>query len=149
MQFAAFSDFVALVGDRYGEPGQPQPETQQSDYEAGVVDLGGERWRIRTARITPKKPGAFVAVWRRDERGETTPFAAKDAASGLMVFAREGERFGAFRFTRADLVRLGVTSSDEQPGKRGFRVYPSWNTGLNASAARTQRAQASAFLLLG
>jgi hypothetical protein len=49
-----------------------------------------------------------------------------------------------FRFTAADLDRLGITAG-RTPGKRGFRVYPSWCAGLNAQASATQRAHASAF----
>jgi hypothetical protein len=49
-----------------------------------------------------------------------------------------------FRFTGAHLAELGITSG-KRPGKRGFRVYPSWCTGLNDQAAATQRAQTRAF----
>lgn len=148
MQFTAFEHFIGLVGDRYGEPGHPHPEEQNGDYESGIVSIGSELWRLRTARVTPKKPGAFVAVWMRDEAGETRPFGSDDAADGLLVFVREEERFGYFRFPAAQLESLGVSRSAGHPGKRGFRLYPSWSVNLNRQAARTQQAQASAFTRL-
>ncbi len=164
-----FSSFERLLGLRYPEAGAagaagaagvagaaaaegplatvegPWPEEESSEYESGPVRLGGELWRIRTARVTPTKPGAFVAVWERGEDGATRPFAADDPAASLLVLVAEGERFGAFRFTAPLLAEFGVTRLATVPGKRGFRVYPSWSTGLNAQAARTQRLQAPAF----
>lgn len=145
MAFSAFHDFVTLVAGRYGEHGEPQFEEQNSDYESGTVTLGATTWRIRTARVTPTKLGAFVAVWCRDAQGETRPFGSSEMGSGLLVFVREEQHFGVFRFSPDVLDQLGVTCSDRHPGKRGFRVYPSWSSGLNAQAQRTQRDQAPAF----
>lgn len=148
MQFTAFERFHATAGDSIGEVRGPQAEEQNGDYESGVVTIGAERWRIRTARVTPVKPGAFVAVWTRDVLGETRPFGLDDDTAGLLVFVQDGVRFGVFRFTAQHLERLGITRSDGKPGKRGFRVYPEWSTGLNPQARRTQRAQSEAFLML-
>lgn len=143
VNFHALTRFIDLV------PANAQPviqiEEQGSDYESGIALIGKEQWRIRTARITPAKPGAFVAVWKRNEGGSTRPFTADESMSGLMVFVEEQERFGIFRFTPAHLISLGYVSSDLRPGKRGFRLYPAWCTGLNAQALRTQRSQAAAF----
>jgi len=145
VQFAAFHRFVTLVGNRFGEPGDPRPEEQRGDYESGIVRMGSELWRLRTARLTPTKPGAFVALWRRDEHGSTRPFDSDDRVRGLLLFVTDCDRFGVFRFTAPHLERLGVTRSAAHPGKRGFRVYPSWSEGLNRQAAEAQKAQASAF----
>ncbi|NYJ20464.1 MepB family protein [Glaciibacter psychrotolerans] len=120
------------------------PELQNSDYEAGVAQIGDEAWHIRTARTTPCKPGAFLAFWRRNVDGKTTPFGDDDSTVGLLVFVEQEGGRGVFRFTAAHLVELGVMAGS-RAGKRGFRVYPQWCTGLNAQAAATQRAQASAF----
>jgi|SRR5690606_30533731 len=140
MQFNAFADYAS----RTGLVAEIVPEAQNSDYESGIVQIDEEPWHIRTARITPAKPGAFVAFWQRDAEGNTMPFRDDDFAAGLLVFVAQHGRRGVFRFTGAHLVELGITSG-RQPGKRGFRVYPGWCTGLNAQATTTQRAQASAF----
>lgn len=121
------------------------PEEQGGDYEAGRIQIDGAPWRIRTARITPTKPGAFVAVWRRGPDGSTEPFGDADDCAGLLVFVIDGPRFGVFRFTREHLRELGILSGSSSPGKRGFRLYPAWCTELNPQATRTQRAQAKAF----
>lgn len=44
------------------------PEDQNGDYESGRVHLPDGEWHSRTARITPKKPGAFVAFRLRSGR---------------------------------------------------------------------------------
>ena len=138
--FAAFESYAAHLG----VPVDVAPEAQNSDYESGMATIDGETWHIRTARNTPTKPGAFVAFWRRDETGQTSPFGADDLAAGLLVFVQREEMRGVFRFTADHLTDLGITSG-RRPGKRGFRVYPAWCTGLNPQAAATQRAQARAF----
>ncbi|WP_232299701.1 MepB family protein [Leucobacter komagatae] len=158
MRFSSFERLLALRHTEAGGDGGtaaavgptvpvegPWPEEESSGYESGTVRIDGELWRIRTARVTPTKPGAFVAVWERGEDGATRPFASDDRAEGLLVLVDEGERFGVFRFSRTMLAELGITRSNAAGGKRGFRVYPAWSTGLNAQATRTQRLQAPAF----
>lgn len=120
------------------------PEIQNSDYESGLAQIFNESWHIRTARNTPTKPGAFVAFWQRGVDATTIPFSEDDSATGLLVFVEQQGRRGVFRFHSADLTALGITSGS-RPGKRGFRVYPHWCTGLNAQATATQRIQASTF----
>lgn len=140
MQFSAFEAYAAEVG----LAAAVTPEMHNSDYESGIAQICDEAWHIRTARNTPTKPGAFVSYWQRDTDGTTMPFGDDDLAAGLLVFVEKRGRRGVFRFTRAHLAELAITSG-KRPGKRGFRVYPSWCTGLNAQATATQRAQASAF----
>lgn len=148
MRFTAFEDYIACVGSHGVEAGYPQPEEQNGDYESGTVVLNSKTWRIRTARVTPKKPGAFVAAWRRSPGGETCPFEADERVEGLLVFVREGDQFGVFQFSSSHLADLGVTRSATHAGKRGFRVYPSWSTGLNRQASLAQRLQGPAFQVL-
>lgn len=138
--FSAFETYAAEIGIS----ASISPEPQNSDYESGLIEIEGEAWHIRTARSTPTKPGAFVAFWRRDTDAKTVPFGDIDPAAGLLVFVEQSGGRGVFRFTAEHLAELGVTSG-RGPGKRGFRVYPSWCQGLNRQAAATQRAQAPAF----
>lgn len=140
MRFSAFESYASGAGIACAVT----PELQNSDYESGVARFDDEAWHIRTARNTPSKPGAFLAFWRRGLDGRTTPFGEDDPAAGLLVFVEQEGRRGVFRFTAAHLAELGITAG-KRAGKRGFRVYPAWSTGLNAGAAATQRAQASAF----
>lgn len=146
MNFQAFKRFLDLSPASATAQLVVQVEEQNSDYESGVARIGEEQWRIRTARVTPTKPGAFVAAWKRGDGGSTRPFTADESLSGLLVFVEEDQqRFGVFQFTKAHLIALGYVRSELHPGKRGFRVYPAWCTELNPQASRTQRAQGDAF----
>lgn len=140
MQFSAFETYATEIGLTVAV----SPELQNSDYQSGVAQIDDEAWHIRTARNTPAKVGAFLAFWRRDPDGKTAPFGDDDLAAGLLVFVEQEGRRGVFRFTAAHLSELGITAG-RRAGKRGFRVYASWCTGLNSQAAATQRAQAAAF----
>ncbi|MHA3722426.1 MepB family protein [Leucobacter sp. HY1910] len=148
MSFTSYPAFAAFLSSRDELSAvdiHVTPEEQGSDYEAGLAHIGPERWRLRTARVTPVKPGGFVAVWRRGERGDTEPFPSAEPVAGLLVFLAEGDRRGRFRFTAEHLARLGVSSAPGRPGKRGFRVYPAWCVGLNQTARKALLAQAEAW----
>lgn len=142
MSYAAFERYCLIMGV---SEVSVIPEEQQSDYEAGLAVVSGETWRIRTARVTPSKPGAFVALWHRSGSGETCPFEEDEAVSGVLVLIADGLHFGAFAFDTSLLHELGVLKSQRSKGKRGFRVYPSWCRDLKLQASRTQRDQAGAF----
>jgi hypothetical protein len=145
MTFASFDWYLANLLVPAGITAVVVADSENAGYEAGIAEIGGQRWRIRTARTTPTKPGGFVSVWRRAADGSTEPFPASEPIRGLLVFAEaEGHR-GVFHFDRAHLAELGVTSSAGSPGKRGFRVYPRWCRDLNPQALRSRRAQATAF----
>ncbi|MFZ4842514.1 MepB family protein [Mycetocola saprophilus] len=123
-----------------------EDDVENADYAAGIVTLGSARWRIRTARITPTKPGGFVSAWRRGDDGITEPFTADPTLAGMIVFIEDRAHRGAFIWDTAKLTELGILRSSAHPGKRGFRVYPSWCTGLNRQAEATQRHQAAGFV---
>ncbi|MGG5170641.1 MepB family protein [Pseudarthrobacter sp. J1738] len=148
MNFNAFDRYAALELTPTGATPVVEVEEQNSDYESGVASFGNESWRIRTARITPTKPGAFVAVWKRGTDGVTRPFTVDESLSGLLIFVEDQGRFGVFKFTPEHLSSLGYASSERHAGKRGIRLYPSWCADLNPQASRTQRAQAKAFVEL-
>ncbi|RNE49802.1 MepB family protein [Corynebacterium alimapuense] len=145
MDFLSFHRYLDLVSLPKNALETITPEAQSSDYESGNALIEGSLWRIRTARATPTKPGAFVAVWQRMEDGTTAPFEASDPTVGLFVFVTESDHFGVFRFTTEQLISLRVLATQHSPGKRGFRVYPPWCTNLNPQAARSQDRQSLAF----
>lgn len=142
--FTAIERYRTLSSDHV-DLGSLIAELQNSDYESAQLEINSQLWHIRTARITPNKPGAFLAFWRRALDGTTEPFSDDDECIGLKVFVSEGDRFGVFSFTREHLLSLRVVSTPGALGKRGFRVYPAWCEALNPQASRTQRAQAKAF----
>lgn len=145
MQFTALERYCRLTGQTYSKV---IPEEQQSDYQAALAEIDGQLWRIRTARITPTKSGGFVAIWHRDVTGTTAPYKYEEGLRGVMVYIEEASSFGVFRFTQQQLEHLGIYASASAPGKRGFRVYPSWTVGRRGEAKKSQNSQMPAFTVL-
>ena len=126
--------------------GSVRVEVDNLEYGAAVALSGSVKVRYRVGKLTPKKAGAFVAVWRRAQDGSTEPFPAEDDIDLLVVIAREGPGFGMFVFPKAALVEHGIVSAAGRGGKRGFRLYPSWSVTTSPQAQRTQRWQSGYFL---
>lgn len=121
------------------------PEADNAEYGAAVATIGSAAVRYRVGKLTPKKPGAFVAVWRRAPTGSTEPFPDDDGIDVLAIVVRDGSEFGQFLFPTGVLREQGIVSVSGRGGKRGFRVYPTWVDAPNAQARRTQRWQSEHF----
>lgn len=121
-------------------------EPDNAEYGAAISDAAGLRFRV--GKVTPRKVGMFVTVWRRATNGSTEPLPDADGVQSLIVTAREGDRFGFFAFPRSALRTHGITSVEAVGGKRGFRVYPPWSETANAQAKLSQAWQGEYFLEL-
>lgn len=102
----------------------------------------------RKAKITPKKIGQFVTVWKRNEAGITAPFALEDSIDFYFILTEDQDQLGCFIFPTSALVKQGILTTPQKVGKRGFRVYPSWDTPTNKQAIKTQQQQLPYFLSL-
>lgn len=120
-------------------------ELVNTAYGAEMLQTSVGTVRARTGRVTPSKPGVFVAAWCRLESGQTAPFTHDDGVDYLLVTALDGAHSGSFLIPTQTLVEHHIVSVEGEGGKRGFRLYPSWLTGLNPQASRTQRWQAGYF----
>lgn len=123
--------------------GPLEVEAENQQYGGALTTIAGVPVRLRVAKITPVKVGAFVTVWRA-----SAPLPAEDRAELLLVAVHDGDRSGFFAFPRAALVQHGILSVKGVGGKRGFRVYPPWVVAPNAQARRTQRWQGDFFVEL-
>lgn len=123
-------------------------EPEAAGYEGAVVRIGSRQLRVRSARITPKKNGLFVAIWIRRADGTSGPVPHDDASDGLLILVAEGQERGAFLIPA--VAPLGLRElADGTGGKRGFRLYPPWTTPESPQAARSQRAQVPYFVPQG
>lgn len=121
-------------------------EPDNAEYGAAISEVGRSTVRFRVGKLTPTKVGLFVSVWRRAAGGSTEPFPTEGDVDGLVVTAREGDRFGAFVFPTEVLATRGIVSVRGAGGKRGFRVYPPWSATSNPQAKRSQGWQCDWFL---
>ncbi|WP_288790724.1 MepB family protein [uncultured Elizabethkingia sp.] len=102
--------------------------------------------KYRKAKVTPKKNGLFVTLWKRNIKGQTEPFNHNDPFNFYIIAAEHSERFGYFIFPKLLLTEKKILTSHSREGKRGFRIYPAWDISLNKQAEKTQQWQSEYFI---
>lgn len=123
-------------------------EKEGQAYEACSYELGPLKVRARRSKITPKKCGQFVTVWKRDKNGQTAPFEDSDRIDLLVITSCQDSFLGQFIFPKSVLVEKGIIASSNNKGKRGFRVYPPWSKTTNKTAQSTQMWQKDYFIAI-
>lgn len=121
-------------------------EAESIEYGAYAFQLNDFSIRFRTAKITPKKAGQFVTLWKRIDSGPIQPYDIEDRIDFFVICTRQANHFGQFVFPKSILLKHGVISVNGQGGKRAMRVYPPWNKLLNQQAQKTQNWQLPYFL---
>lgn len=125
-----------------------ETELESQVYFAHNFKLDEQKVKFRMAKITPKKTGQFVAIWKRNNKGTTEPFDVSDNIDVYLIATRKGRQFGLFIFPKAVLYEHGIISSKTTEGKRGIRVYPPWDPTTSRQAHKTQLWQTRYFLEL-
>lgn len=92
----------------------------------------------KTSKITPKKIGQFVSIWKRNELGKTVPQDAADEFEYMIIHAKNDNQVGYFKFPKNILIEHNVVSQNNKGGKRGIRVYPPWDVAENKQAIKNQ-----------
>ncbi len=123
-------------------------DSESREYDASTLQLNGETIFYRKAKITPTKTGQFVTFWKRNQKKITEPFSDFDKFEFLIVAVINDENIGFFFFSQKVLIEKGILSSKIKEGKRGFRVYPPWDTVENKQSIKTKEWQAEYFLNL-
>jgi hypothetical protein len=104
--------------------------------------------KFRKAKITPKKVGQFVTLWRRNSDKQTEPFNETDNFDFYIISTEQAEKFGFFIFPKSILIDRQILTTNQKEGKRGFRVYPNWIKTENKQAQKTQTWQTNYFINL-
>lgn len=123
-----------------------KPEPESKEYDAQNFDLGDSKIKYRTAKITSKKVGQFVTLWHRNTMGVTAPFEVNEPVDFYIIATRKDQDLGLFIFPKSVLFEKGILSGNGKEGKRGFRVYPTWDIAKNKQAQQTQAWQKLYFL---
>jgi hypothetical protein len=122
-------------------------EAESGEYGACRFELDGRAVVFRVAKTTPTKLGQFVTLWKRPGPGDAiAPLAAADRVDFVVVEVAQAGQRGQFVFDKSILIRKGVLSSADHPGKRAIRVYPPWTSPVAKDAVRTQQWQRHYFL---
>ncbi|TGL41004.1 MepB family protein [Leptospira perdikensis] len=120
-------------------------EEESSEYDACYIQTPDRKIRFRKAKITPKKIGQFVTLWKRSKRGPIEPFHVKDDIDFYIIATNNKTRIGCFLFTKQILGEKGILTNKRE-GKRGFRVYPAWDKPINKQGSTTQNWQLPFFV---
>ncbi|WP_300672131.1 MepB family protein [Soonwooa sp.] len=102
--------------------------------------------KFRKAKVTPKKVGQFVTLWKRNPQGETEAFNTNDDFDFYIIASESENRFGIFLFPKLALVKNKILSTENAEGKRGFRLYPVWDLPTNKQAEKTKLWQSEFFV---
>lgn len=121
-------------------------EPEGKEYAACRFTLTTLKIICRNAKITPKKNGQFVTFWRRNSNGVTEPYHEDDALDFYVITVTKENRIGQFVLPKAALIDHHILSTVQNTGKRGFRVYPDWDTPASQQAAKTQKWQTKYFI---
>jgi len=108
--------------------------------------LDNQRFKFRKAKVTPKKIGLFVALWKRDNDGQTIPFTADDHFDYYLISVEQDQHCGLFVFPKQTLIENCILTAGCQVGKRGFRVYPDWSIPTNKQASKSKQWQHTYFV---
>ena len=135
-------DFLAANQLVYKQSGfitsKPIKELESEEYGACVFEINNRSVKFRVAKITPKKVGQFVTLWKRIGLGPIMPYDIADPIDLFVVSVRNGDLFGQFVFPKAVLDAQGILSRKGQEGKRAMRVYPPWDKPQNRQAQLSQ-----------
>ncbi len=123
-----------------------EKELESQEYFAHTFRLNHKNIKFRTAKITPTKTGQFVTIWKRNEKGITEPFNILDEIDFYIIATKKETKFGVFIFSKAILDENKILSNKTRNGKRGIRVYPTWDLVTNKQAQKTQLWQTKYFL---
>lgn len=121
---------------------------ESKEYSSCSFELNGRNIQYRVSKITPKKTGQFVAIWKRNQEGITVPFDISDKLDFIIITAAYAANFGQFIFPKSILAAHGIIARNGEGGKRGIRVYPPWDAVSNKQAAQTQKWQGRYFLTI-
>ncbi len=116
-------------------------EKESKDYDASEFVIHQLKAKFRVAKTTPTKVGQFVTVWKRIGHGPIQPFDISDPYDLFIISTRTPTNLGQFIFPKQVLYEKGILSKNEKGGKRGFRVYPPWDTAKNQQAIQSQQWQ--------
>lgn len=102
--------------------------------------------KFRKSKVTPKKIGQFVTLWKRNASGITEPFNTNDDFDLYIIVAEHEDESGFFIFPKSVLVDKNILSTSGKEGKRGFRVYPDWDKPVSKQAEATKNWQSAYFI---
>lgn len=123
-----------------------EQEKESEEYSACRFNLNELGIIFRNAKTTPAKTGQFVTIWKRNHNGITQPYELTDTFDFMMITASTASHSGIFIFPKLVLLQKDMILGNANKGKRGTRVYPSWDKATSKQAEKTQKWQLEYFI---
>ncbi len=123
-------------------------DSESKEYGGCSFAINGKVVKFRVGKITPKKIGYFVTLWKRVAFSPITPYDLADQIDFIIISVRNSQNFGQFIFPKNALCQKGFISKEGRGGKRAMRVYPPWDQPDNAQATKAQMWQLAYFVKL-
>src|SRR5690554_6821319 len=82
--------------------------SESEEYGACSFVLNGKTVQHRVSKITPIKPGQFVAIWKRNDEGLTEPFNVSDEIDFIIITSKREGNLGQFIFPKSVLAGKGI-----------------------------------------
>lgn len=123
-----------------------EKDAECNEYVGYNFEVKELLFKFRKAKITPKKVGQFVTLWKRNTTKQTEPFNENDAFDYYIITTEEESKLGFYIFPKSILIEKHILTSIKKEGKRGFRVYPNWVKPENKQAEKTQNWQQNYFV---
>ncbi|WP_194299403.1 MULTISPECIES: MepB family protein [Chryseobacterium] len=123
-----------------------EEDSECREYSGFNFTVNNWNIKFRISKITPTKTGQFVTLWKRNEKGQTAPFCITDDIDFYLIASFNDRLSGIFIFPKQILLEKGVLSDGKKIGKRGIRVYPTWDKTESQQAQKTQDWQTQYFL---
>ncbi|MHD0396437.1 MepB family protein [Staphylococcus simulans] len=120
-------------------------ENWNEEYGAHDCVINNQKFKARLAKKTPKKSGYFLALWKKNNSNKNIPFEEVDIENKLIINIQDGNKVGQFILPKEILAEKGIIQSKQHKGKMAFRIYPTWETGLNKTAQKSQKWQTQYF----
>lgn len=128
----------------------PKREVENDEYEGFTFKLDDRDITFRTGKITPERPGNFVAIYDRIDSTIVPVDTSYRKIDFLVVDVSDktSENRGQFVFPRSILLSKGIISQGlsieerlrRKKGKLSFRVFPPWAK-PKPTALKTQKWQ--------
>lgn len=121
---------------------QVQKDSKRAEYDACYLELNKYKVLHLTAKITPKYPGGFVALWKRSQiTNQIEPIDISDELDFVIISFQDDSHIGQYIFSQDTLIQNRIFSTNNQKGKLSFRIYPNWVDTKTRSAQLSQKWQ--------
>lgn len=121
-------------------------DKESEEYFGYDFQIDSLNIKFRISKITPKKVGQFVTLWKRNAENQIEPFRSDAIFDFYIVVAKQKDKFGFFLFPENVLSQKQILTTNQKKGKLGFRVYPNWTKTQTNQAKNTQLWQTEYFV---